>query len=238
MHDARIDDSLPTIYFAAALFCARETTFNLHLADKLAQIGFTIILPQRDGFEFSKLSIELAKHMTELEAATALQSIIYLLDIGFFVHKSDVVLANFDEPLDPGVDIEVTWGKMLHKLVIGYRTDVRSPYGVGTPLGGMHFFPAFQCNIFISSEILAKNITESDKCIHILAEKIQAAIRMHKVNTDVTHELSVTTVETCACAQLLFGDIVDIHNDIGVGEIVKRYLTHEDRIKALMPQCI
>ena len=175
--------------------------------------------------------------MSAPEVATALQTIIYLLDIGFFLPRSDVILANFDEPLDPGVDIEVAWGKMLGKLVIGYRTDVRTPYGSGTSFDGMHFFPAFQCNIFIHGEVLAKNLIESDKGLHILAEKIQHAIRSRHPESSVSQELPRTIVETCECAKLLFEGIDDIHSDAGIGEIVKRYVAQGSRIKIIMPRC-
>ena len=44
-----------TIYCGASLFSGRETLFNAYLTNKLEQKGYPVIMPQRDGFEFSNL---------------------------------------------------------------------------------------------------------------------------------------------------------------------------------------
>ena len=66
---------------------------------------------------------------TEHDISRATSWIIYLLDLGRFLYGSDVCIANLDEDLDPGVIVEIMFAKMMGKPVIGYRTEMRTPYG-------------------------------------------------------------------------------------------------------------
>ena len=55
-----------------------------------------------------------------------------------------------DEPLDPGVLVEIMFAKEMGIPVIEYRTDSRSPYGNMDEIHkGMHFFPLFPADHFI-----------------------------------------------------------------------------------------
>jgi hypothetical protein len=73
------------------------------------------------------------------------------LDLGHFLYGSDVCIANLDEDLDPGVIVEIMFAKMMGKPVIGYRTEMRTPYGKQTECHtGMHFFLYFPCDKFIN----------------------------------------------------------------------------------------
>jgi hypothetical protein len=67
--------------------------------------------------------------LTPEETNIAIPRIIYLLDLGHFLYRSDVMIASLDEPLDPGVIVEMMYAKMFNKMLIGYRTEMRTPYG-------------------------------------------------------------------------------------------------------------
>jgi len=139
-----------SIYFAAALFNARETVFNYELVERLERRRFFVRLPQRDGFEFGALRKMLSEEVSSRELAAAVEVIIYTLDMGVFLTRSDTVVAVLDEPPDEGVLIEIAFARQLGIPVVGVRTDVRAPFGkVEDPLGGIHFFAAFQCTDFI-----------------------------------------------------------------------------------------
>lgn len=43
---------------------------------------------------------------------------VYLIDLGKFLYESPVILANMDEPLDPGVLVECMVAKEMGKPVI------------------------------------------------------------------------------------------------------------------------
>ena len=130
------------IFYAGSLFNARENLFNILFVEKLEQLGYSVFCAQRDGFEFSKLNEILKGKIKDDEIDITSSDIIYLWDMGFNLPKCDVVLANLDEPLDPGVDIEQTYARFMGKFVIGIRSDVRSPYGtLEDKWGGMHYFP-------------------------------------------------------------------------------------------------
>jgi len=147
-----------SLYFAASLFNAKDTTFNVELAEHLQDNGFKVFLPQRDGFEFS----ECLQTLMDEEFGTdghmkskAFSWMIYLLDIGSFMHSADVVLANLDEPQDPGVIVEIMSAKQMGKKVVGYRTEFRSPHGeMGDYYNGMHWFTMLPCDEFIFFPLL------------------------------------------------------------------------------------
>lgn len=166
------------IYFASALFNSRETLFNLELSSRL-ELGrnglrHRVLLPQRDGFEFSSLGETLRARLPAAEAETAVQRIIYTLDLGGFLSRSDAVVAVLDEPLDEGVLIEIAYGRRLGLPVVGIRTDSRCPFGSqDDAMGGMHFFAGFQCTRFIRVSPL-RRIEELDELASGILDALEA----------------------------------------------------------------
>ena len=81
--------------------------------------------------------------MSDQEKSKAVAFIIYLADLNKLFQAS-VCLANLDEPLDPGVLIEIMYAKQLGIPVVGYRCDSRTPFGaINSWNFGMHCFPLF-----------------------------------------------------------------------------------------------
>ncbi len=102
-----------------------------------------------------------------------MQTIIYAYDL-LSVSQSDVVLARFDEPPDPGVDTEVLIANTLGIPVIAYRTDVRSPYGTSSDkYGGMHSFPVKTSEMIIIHE----SSTSAQKDMSALSERLVSEIK-------------------------------------------------------------
>lgn len=204
-----------TLYHAAPLFSLSQTSFNSKLAKKLEEI-YKVISPQKDGFEFVNL-------ISKIKSPEAAYHLIYLLDVGYFVPNSDFVIANLDEPIDPGVNIESIAGKLTGKQVIGYRTDIRSPYGdISSELGGIHVFPAYDCDVYIreqSMEGLVQKIKDSIETLkHVPTEKAEYP-KLKKI---------------IEMANYLFNDVEDIHSDTGLDEITKRYIEKQEQIKSLI----
>src|SRR3990167_10689111 len=94
------------IYHAAELFHLPARGFNEKLVESFEKNGITVFSPQRDGFEFTRLVGALEALLPPQALDQAMQTIIYTYDV-FSISKSDVVIARFDEPPDPGVDTEV-----------------------------------------------------------------------------------------------------------------------------------
>jgi nucleoside 2-deoxyribosyltransferase len=70
--------------------------------------------------------------------------------MGYLLYHSDIMIANLDETLDPGVLIEIMVAKEMNKPVIGYRSDMRVPYGYeGIYTGGMHMFAMLPCDSMV-----------------------------------------------------------------------------------------
>ena len=83
-------------------------------------------------------------------------------------------MSNWDEPIDPGNLVEVMFAKMLNKPVIGYRTEMRTPYGTQADNHvGMHFFCYFPCDKFIS---IPNDFMRDKKEGHSVLDKIAEEI--------------------------------------------------------------
>ena len=222
-----------SIYPAAALFNGRETIFNSLLVEGLEKLGYKTNFPQRDGFEFGDLSKTLDGKLLDREINTAAQNIIYYLDMGVFLPKSDVILANFDEPLDEGVIVEASYATLMGKFVIGLRTDVRSPYGsLEDAFRGMHFFPAYQAHRFIYHSMPSRTHEERKEQIRSLVDRIHRVIE----EEGISHQETLPDYATqnpnikhiMLRADLLFKEIPDIHSNSGIEEIASRYLRNRE----------
>jgi hypothetical protein len=116
---------------------------------------------------------------------SAVLNLIYYLDMGVLLKDSDVIQANLDEPLDEGVVVESSYGKLMGKLVIGLRTDLKSPYGrTDDDYEAMHFFPAYQTHRFISYCVPSRTPEEREAQIDALASKIHDII----IEAEVSHQ--------------------------------------------------
>ncbi|MBM3234094.1 hypothetical protein FJZ19_03295 [Candidatus Pacearchaeota archaeon] len=231
-------EKLPySVYFAAALFNGRECYFNVNLARLLEDRFRQVYLPQRDGFEFSKLAHALERFFPQHEAGEAVKHVIYAYDIGKQLHKSEVVVANFDEPLDPGVDIELAYAAMMFKYVVGFRTDVRACYGTLTDSArGAHFFPVNQCRVFIHHDMTCRTCEEANSGLEALANKIAENSRLKPV--EAYAELHPTIQRVVDAADLLFKDIADVNHPESMKIIARRYQEHRERMLELSPRTI
>lgn len=221
------------IYLAAALFSARETAFNLSLAEHLAAAGYGVDLPQRDGFEFAALDVQLRRLVPSADIAAAVQQIIYHLDMGWFLPRCNVVLAVLDEPLDDGVLIEMAYARMGGIPIVGLRTDVRSPYGsLSDPGGGAHFFPYLQCDHFLSVRLpYADRVQAADDWQQMLLrlDRILAHLPLAKVSPPPVWQQLIHR------ANRLFAGINDLRSEAGVQAICQRLATMWPELSASMP---
>jgi hypothetical protein len=213
------------IFHAASLFNGRENLFNILLVEKLEELGYSVFSAQRDGFEFSKLHEILKNKLPLDEIDIATSDIIYLWDMGHQLPLCDFMVANMDEPIDSGVDIEQTYAKLMGKFVIGIRTDVRSPYGSGTDKwGGMHYFPGYQCDVLLKHNMLLKSKEEAMESISLLSHKIHEIIKENCIKNGKKVSFSNPVIAKATLrAEKLFSGIVDIHSEESILEIIKRY---------------
>jgi len=231
------------IYPAAALFNGREAYFNSELVEGLEGIGYKTNFPQRDGFEFGNLTKALSGKLPEDKVGSAVQDVIYFLDMGVFIPKSDIILANFDEPLDEGVVVEASYAKLIGKFIIGLRTDIRSPYGASDGnFGGMHFFPAYQTHQFLLDYMPSRTPAERNEQMSSLVQKIHSTIS----KAGISHQETIPDYvkdnpnlqPIFESADLLFGGIKDIHSDAGLEEIASRYVQNQKRLKEIGPKSL
>lgn len=112
------------IYFSAPLFNQAELEFNQKLTDRLEKEGFSVYLPQRDGFEFH----DFPNHKDRGE----IQKAIFTFDRDK-VFEADILLIILDGRVpDEGACVELGLAyadKYLSKsgkFLIGYKTDSRA----------------------------------------------------------------------------------------------------------------
>ncbi|MGC9309880.1 MAG: nucleoside 2-deoxyribosyltransferase [Candidatus Nanoarchaeia archaeon] len=214
------------IYFAAPLFNAPDKFFNTHLADALERKGHETFLPQRDGFEFSQLAECLQDiGISEAQLPEAVRHIIFLYDMKHQLPKADTTIARLDEPMDPGLLIELSESKRLGKINIGYRTDIRSPYGsLQETYGGAHFFPIYKLDSFIQHPISASSPEQANNELEELANKIDNLSSYRKPQP------------TGNVAGALFSGI-DPTNQKDIEELAKRYQHLKEKVaSALNPR--
>jgi nucleoside 2-deoxyribosyltransferase len=230
-----------TIYTAASLFNGRENYFNFQLVDNLEKKGYSCFFPQRDGFEFGNLARTLSGKLSPQEVGGAVQNIIYFLDMGIYLPRCDVVLANLDEPLDPGVDVETCYAKLMGKFVVGFRTDARSPYGSSSDaMKGIHFFPAYQCHRFILHHMSCKTSAKAKEQLSSLVEKIDSAIKDANIQEGMPEYVSSNPniVSILKGAEILFAKIKNIHSAESLEEIASRYSKHKSELNLLGPKIV
>jgi nucleoside 2-deoxyribosyltransferase len=223
-----------SVYFAAALFSSRETLFNSELATRLKRAmprNVRLFLPQEDGFEFSSLGAELRKRLPEAEVGPAVNAVIYTLDMGGFLSRSDAVLAVLDEPLDDGVLVEISYARRLGIPVLGIRTDRRAPYGVpGDTLGGIHFFAAYQCTHYVMAD-LAGSVEQLDSLADFVVRWLASLGKHERGPGDAVLE---------AAAARLFSDVDVVNDDLhsaGVlSRIIDNYLKRPELFARLAPK--
>ncbi len=215
-----------TVYFAAPLFNQAETRYNAEITKELEERGYKVILPQRDGFEFQNLTGLLSQHFgKEEDISNAVQELIYLLDMGCFLPSSDAVLAVLNEPLDPGVIVEICYARLLGKQVVGLRSDTRQPFGdYNARFGGMHFFPAFQCAYFLKvgpNDDIGAVVSSVDSCLRRVARSKE--------------QISGGNVASLIkLAERIFHGVDDIHSKEGLEKVVKRYVQSRDEVKKVL----
>jgi hypothetical protein len=113
------------VYVGGGLFTAEEKAFHLGLAHELEGLGFSVFLPQRDGYEAAALS-----DWTDEQKVQR----IYRRDL-LEVCRARFLFANLDGAIpDDGVCAEVAIAgvhKLLNsdKRIVGYRTDTRTFMG-------------------------------------------------------------------------------------------------------------
>jgi nucleoside 2-deoxyribosyltransferase len=117
------------VYLGGGLFTDQEKAFHLQLTHDLEGLGFSVFLPQRDGYE--------AAALTDWSAEETIERI-YRRDL-IEVCRARFLFANLDGAIpDDGVCAEVAIAGM-HKLInrdkqiIGYRSDTRT-FMSGLPL--------------------------------------------------------------------------------------------------------
>lgn len=223
------------LYIAAALFNSRETRFNIEFVKQIENLKYKTIFPQRDGFEYKFLAKTTEKFLPPDKIAQSVRDLIYLLDMGVFIPESDIVIANLDEPLDEGVIVEMTYAHLMGKPVIGFRTDVRTPFGLDQGLGGMHAFVALQCDYLIIQHPSSANATEADLSIKKLAQQIDRTIqsaaftKITKAPEDAFANPKAARV--IQLARKIIGDPSKIHSDEGLNAAVKRLIANKQVIQ-------
>ena len=116
------------VYCAGPLFNQSERDEMQAIADVLAQAGFGVYLPHRDGMEFRLIHRILVERGWEpAQAAHFLHAAIFALDVFQLAVQCDAVVWNLNGRVpDEGAVSEAAMAWTLGKPLIAYSDDVRS----------------------------------------------------------------------------------------------------------------
>lgn len=105
------------IYFAGPLFNQAEKDYNLKIATIFEKHGYTVFLPQRDGFEAAMLEGKTEEELIKLIFAKDVSEIL----------KADILIFNLDGRIpDEGACVELGIAYANNKRCYGIKTDTRS----------------------------------------------------------------------------------------------------------------
>ncbi len=237
----------PTVYIAAAAYNSREAQFNTNLSNRLSCCtGCDIILPQKEGFVGPELANAFLGKLSEDEAGHALRTIAYCQNFGYLMPQADMVIANLDEPIDAGVVMEMSYGKRIGKKIIGFRTDIRPPCGAGKDsagkysIMGMHAFPVYQCDIFITQPANPRNRGNGEQEMESLAHRLREAIIELKpgITKDIPQNalLDSDISGLLNGAELLFNRVERYNFPPPAETLVQRYLDNRAELDRLTPR--
>lgn len=252
-----MNDNNEYIYIAAGLFNIETNMFNAYLTDKLEnRFGYNCYLPQREGFETSKMAAFYEKipgaildgdssdsDSDLLEKAIPLFP--YYLDLGYYMARSIAVVANLDEPIDIGMVIEIAYAKICNIPVIGLRADLRTPLGDRGNIIGINPFPVEQCDCYINVYPPTGDIEEITKLTDSIIEKIDEKLKewiprgknmMRESDHHVFHRL-------VNGAEKLFSGIIDKihhpeHTEEVMDEVLRRFSENKDYLMAISPELV
>lgn len=225
------------LYMAAALFNGREVRFNQDLTSRLEAMGYRVVLPQRDGFEFASMRKVISEKTKNQDVAQMTRDLIYLLDMGVFIPQSDIIVANLDEPMDPGVIVEMTYAHLMGKKVIGIRTDTRTPFGRVDGTDGMHAFVAFQCDDIIKIKIPDNNVHDASAAMQTLAKQIDHVASKVVIGAQPAFNQSALDNPVVArllqASKLVFKDVKGLHTAKGLETVINNYKSHHKLVSQL-----
>lgn len=105
------------IYLAGPLFCQGEKDFNLAIAKMFESEGYSVFLPQRDGYEAAEMVDKDEQEKTKL---------IFDEDVSEIL-KADILVMVLDSRVpDDGACVELGIAYANKKRCYGLKTDVRS----------------------------------------------------------------------------------------------------------------
>lgn len=153
--------STQTIYLAGPLFSLADRAHNLHLALKLENLGYTVILPQVEVLKFITGGILNLMEMAKDCKSNA-------------CNPENILVANIDGPdADSGTAIEYGLAIQCTGRAVVYRTDIRTSPKKEVGLNAMFQLPG---TILIELPCLASYAEEIEDFYNELADKIHQAI--------------------------------------------------------------
>ncbi|MDG2011122.1 MAG: nucleoside 2-deoxyribosyltransferase [Candidatus Binatia bacterium] len=116
------------VYCAGPLFTDKEREEMSEIAAALESVGFATFLPHRDGLEFRPLLRTLQSRGIEQDRATVFwNQAIFALDAFSVLVDSQALVLNMNGRVpDEGAVAEASMAWCAGKVVVGYKTDVRS----------------------------------------------------------------------------------------------------------------
>ena len=153
--------STPKLYLAGGLFNAGERLHNLYLEKYLKELGYEVILPQREALEFFKDGILDIPAVAEACCMSAMTS-------------HNLFVGCIDGPdADSGTCVEFGMAIAATRRALVYRTDIRTAPEKEV---GMNAMLKSEGSIFIYEPCYITELSEIDSFYKKLAFKIDEVI--------------------------------------------------------------
>jgi nucleoside 2-deoxyribosyltransferase len=119
------------IYCAGPLFNSAERRHMWEIASTLESAGYGTFLPQRDGLELVPCIEALtARGFDSQRAGELLSRAIFALDVFQVIRNCQGIVVNLNGPVtDDGTIAEAALAWRSGKALVGYKDDVRTPFG-------------------------------------------------------------------------------------------------------------
>ena len=106
-----------TVYLAGPLFCQAEREYNLRLVGVLEEFGYSVFLPQRDGYKEFELAGKTDEELSRMLFDKDLDEVL----------GADVLFFNLDGRVpDEGGCVELGIAYANGKRCYGFKTDTRA----------------------------------------------------------------------------------------------------------------
>ncbi len=218
------------VYPANALQHPERNILNSEVAQGLEKMGYRTYFAQRDGFDFPDLKKALSKELKEKSVDSAAKKITYCLDIGKFMPKSDIILINYNQPLDENIVMESSYAKKFGKFTIGFGEESKKSQTDNNKMYHENYkYPAFRFSVSVpysaDKETSEKDLAKS--LVYRINQMVTDRGTYHNETMSRYVKSNPDLIPFFDGSAILFHNIEEIRSKKSLEKIVSRYMKNK-----------